>query len=283
MKRYSPSTWWKSPSFQSSPVQSSPVQSSPVQSSPVQSSPVQSSPVQSSPVQSSPVQSSPVQSSPVQSSPVQSSPVQSSPVQSSPVQSSPVQSSPVQSSPVQSSPVQSSPVQSSPVQSSPVQSSPVHIHPKPANVEIENHALERGQQQIQQIGESADTTLSQTITSLSVSNKEKSRSYPITHKVAEKSSTAHHRFRPSWGSSGRHSARVSINLMFYLKSDCTNLAKYTHLQTNLVFRETHLGPSWIPRFLCFLATECAAPGHLRFQLLRYSRYRDTCIFVMHYS
>ncbi|GAA55966.1 hypothetical protein CLF_109500, partial [Clonorchis sinensis] len=30
----------------------------------------------------------------------------------------------------------------------------------------------------------------------------------------------------------------------------------------------------------FQATECAAPGRLMFQLLRYSRYRDTCIFVM---
>ncbi|GAA49661.1 hypothetical protein CLF_103366 [Clonorchis sinensis] len=30
------------------------------------------------------------------------------------------------------------------------------------------------------------------------------------------------------------------------------------------------------------ATECATPGRLMFQLLRYSRYRDTCIFVMHY-
>ncbi|GAA56879.1 hypothetical protein CLF_111746, partial [Clonorchis sinensis] len=31
------------------------------------------------------------------------------------------------------------------------------------------------------------------------------------------------------------------------------------------------------------ATECAAPGRLMFQLLRYSRYGDTCIYVMHYS
>ncbi|KAG5446759.1 hypothetical protein CSKR_106870 [Clonorchis sinensis] len=27
------------------------------------------------------------------------------------------------------------------------------------------------------------------------------------------------------------------------------------------------------------ATECAAPGRLMFQLLRYSTYRDTCIYV----
>ncbi|KER32812.1 hypothetical protein T265_01110 [Opisthorchis viverrini] len=37
-----------------------------------------------------------------------------------------------------------------------------------------------------------------------------------THKVAETSSTAHDRFRPSWGSPGRRSPRVSVNPMFYL-------------------------------------------------------------------
>ncbi|KER30578.1 hypothetical protein T265_13161, partial [Opisthorchis viverrini] len=41
-----------------------------------------------------------------------------------------------------------------------------------------------------------------------------------THKVAENSSTAHDRFRPSWGSSGRRSPRVCVNLMFYLNSNC---------------------------------------------------------------
>ncbi|KAG5444519.1 hypothetical protein CSKR_101800 [Clonorchis sinensis] len=51
------------------------------------------------------------------------------------------------------------------------------------------------------------------------------------------SSTAHDRSRPFWSSSGRHSPRVSVNLMFYLKSNCTELTKYTQLQTNLVFRE----------------------------------------------
>ncbi|KAG5455082.1 hypothetical protein CSKR_113637 [Clonorchis sinensis] len=61
--------------------------------------------------------------------------------------------------------------------------------------------------------------------------------------VVENSSTAHYRFRFSWGSSGRRSPRVSVNLMFYLKPNCTKLAKYTHLQTNLVLRETHLEPS----------------------------------------
>ncbi|KER29032.1 hypothetical protein T265_04220 [Opisthorchis viverrini] len=37
-----------------------------------------------------------------------------------------------------------------------------------------------------------------------------------THKIAENSSIAHDRFRPSWGSSGGLSPRVSVNLMFYL-------------------------------------------------------------------
>ncbi|KER23154.1 hypothetical protein T265_08887 [Opisthorchis viverrini] len=42
--------------------------------------------------------------------------------------------------------------------------------------------------------------------------------------VAESPSTAHDRFRPSWGSSDRRSPRVSVNLMFYLKPNCTKLA-----------------------------------------------------------
>ncbi|KER23228.1 hypothetical protein T265_08841 [Opisthorchis viverrini] len=42
--------------------------------------------------------------------------------------------------------------------------------------------------------------------------------------VAENPSTAHDRFHPSWGSSGRHGPRVSVNLMFYLKPNCTKLA-----------------------------------------------------------
>ncbi|KAG5444929.1 Arrestin [Clonorchis sinensis] len=41
--------------------------------------------------------------------------------------------------------------------------------------------------------------------------------------VAENSSTAHDRFRPSWGSSGRRSPRVSVNLMFYLNPNWTVL------------------------------------------------------------
>ncbi|KAG5441951.1 hypothetical protein CSKR_107983 [Clonorchis sinensis] len=44
-----------------------------------------------------------------------------------------------------------------------------------------------------------------------------------THKVAENSSTALNRFRPSTsGSSGRRSPRVSVNLMFYLNPNWTD-------------------------------------------------------------
>ncbi|KAG5442355.1 hypothetical protein CSKR_109281 [Clonorchis sinensis] len=47
-----------------------------------------------------------------------------------------------------------------------------------------------------------------------------------SHKVAENASTAHDRFRPpSSGASGRHSPRVSINLMFYLNPNWTDLEK----------------------------------------------------------
>ncbi|KAG5449651.1 hypothetical protein CSKR_104117 [Clonorchis sinensis] len=61
--------------------------------------------------------------------------------------------------------------------------------------------------------------------------------------VAENSSTAHDRFHSAWGSSGRRSSRVPVNLMFYLKPNCTNLVNYTQLQTNFVLRETHPEPS----------------------------------------
>ncbi|KER21199.1 hypothetical protein T265_15148, partial [Opisthorchis viverrini] len=47
--------------------------------------------------------------------------------------------------------------------------------------------------------------------------------YSRHRSVAEDSSTAHDRFRPSWGSSGRRGPRVSVNLMFYLKQNCTKL------------------------------------------------------------
>ncbi|KER20218.1 hypothetical protein T265_15373, partial [Opisthorchis viverrini] len=79
-------------------------------------------------------------------------------------------------------------------------------------------------------------------------------------KFSESSSTVHDRFRPSWGSSGGRSPRVSVNLMFYLKPNYTKLAEYTHFRTNLISREQtalvqhiHLprhtineGFSWVP-------------------------------------
>ncbi|KAG5453783.1 hypothetical protein CSKR_113839, partial [Clonorchis sinensis] len=54
------------------------------------------------------------------------------------------------------------------------------------------------------------------------------------HQVAENVSTAHDRFRPSWGSSGRRNSRVSCNLMFYLNPNWTVFKKYSNLQINLV-------------------------------------------------
>ncbi|KAG5441964.1 hypothetical protein CSKR_110777 [Clonorchis sinensis] len=65
-----------------------------------------------------------------------------------------------------------------------------------------------------------------------------------THKVAETPSTSHDRFRPSTsGSSSRLSPRSFVNLMFYLKPNCTELAKYIHARANLVFlREAHQEP-----------------------------------------
>ncbi|KER32981.1 hypothetical protein T265_01068 [Opisthorchis viverrini] len=42
------------------------------------------------------------------------------------------------------------------------------------------------------------------------------------------------------GPSGKRSLRVSVNLMFYLKTNCTKSARYTHLQANLDLRQTLL-------------------------------------------
>ncbi|KER24135.1 hypothetical protein T265_08121 [Opisthorchis viverrini] len=56
-----------------------------------------------------------------------------------------------------------------------------------------------------------------------------------TNKFAVNSSTAHDWFRPSWGSSGRRSSRVSVKPMFYLNPNWTVFEKYTHLQISLVF------------------------------------------------
>ncbi|KAG5443473.1 hypothetical protein CSKR_101031 [Clonorchis sinensis] len=69
--------------------------------------------------------------------------------------------------------------------------------------------------------------------------------------VAENSSTAHDRFRPSWGSSGRRSPRVSVNLMFYLNPNCTVFEKYTHLHINLVFARDSPGTQLNLPFVMF--------------------------------
>ncbi|KAG5445656.1 Tyrosine 3-monooxygenase [Clonorchis sinensis] len=58
-----------------------------------------------------------------------------------------------------------------------------------------------------------------------------------THNVAENFSTAQDRFHLSLGSSGRHSPRVSFNLMFYLNRNCTNLVKRTYI----ALKERHEG------------------------------------------
>ncbi|KER31788.1 hypothetical protein T265_12909, partial [Opisthorchis viverrini] len=107
--------------------------------------------------------------------------------------------------------------------------------------------------------------------------------------------------------------RVSVNLMFYLNTSCTNLAKYSCLHTNLVLMgdspETQLNLTFMmfqvegaghsrksatncvnTRLLricqqpttgfallaALRVTECAAPGRLMFQLIRCSMYRDKC-------
>ncbi|KER29980.1 hypothetical protein T265_13263, partial [Opisthorchis viverrini] len=51
-----------------------------------------------------------------------------------------------------------------------------------------------------------------------------------TNRATVNSSTAQDRFRPSWGSSVRHNLRFPVNIMFKLNSNCTELAKHTHLQ-----------------------------------------------------
>ncbi|KAG5453326.1 hypothetical protein CSKR_104399, partial [Clonorchis sinensis] len=61
-------------------------------------------------------------------------------------------------------------------------------------------------------------TVSRVSESLPLNSSITSGTYCNTHKVAESSSTAHDRFLPSWGSSGRSSPPVSVNLMFYLKT-----------------------------------------------------------------
>ncbi|KER26294.1 LOW QUALITY PROTEIN: hypothetical protein T265_14030 [Opisthorchis viverrini] len=116
--------------------------------------------------------------------------------------------------------------------------------------------------------------------------------FVMHYSVAENSSTLHDRSRPSLGSSIRRSPRVSANLMFHLEPNCTKLAKYNHLQTknpilcfpHLLINSTHSDSliTFQSEFfqLKIKATECVALGHLMFQSLRYSIYRDTCILVM---
>ncbi|KER26341.1 hypothetical protein T265_06388 [Opisthorchis viverrini] len=60
-----------------------------------------------------------------------------------------------------------------------------------------------------------------------------------THKVAKNSSTAHDRFRLSWGSSGRHSFRVSLKLMIYLNPNCTVFEEYTHFSYTILMPSCH--------------------------------------------
>ncbi|KAG5444612.1 hypothetical protein CSKR_100713 [Clonorchis sinensis] len=73
-----------------------------------------------------------------------------------------------------------------------------------------------------------------------------------TQKVAEDSSTAHDRFRPSWGSSSRHSPRVSVNVMFYSNPNWTDCDKSNHLQIDLVFT----GDSPSPSISCLSSSVC---------------------------
>ncbi|KER27019.1 LOW QUALITY PROTEIN: hypothetical protein T265_13890, partial [Opisthorchis viverrini] len=75
-------------------------------------------------------------------------------------------------------------------------------------------------------------SLSQTVVFLLISRWEFALIYGIfitetTHKVAENFSTAHDRFRPSWGSSSACSPRGSVNLLFYLCPNWTVFEKYT--------------------------------------------------------
>ncbi|GAA50187.1 hypothetical protein CLF_104172 [Clonorchis sinensis] len=91
-----------------------------------------------------------------------------------------------------------------------------------------------------------------------------------TRKVAENSSTAHDRIRPFGGSSGGRTARVSVNLMFYLNPNWTDFDKYTRLKINLVFT----GDSIESLDYDVLQLNVLHTWRLMFQLLRYSRYRS---------
>ncbi|KER22717.1 hypothetical protein T265_09237 [Opisthorchis viverrini] len=93
------------------------------------------------------------------------------------------------------------------------------------------------------------------------------RYWPPGNVATELPYEPHDWFRPFWGSPSGRSSQFFVNLIFYLKPNGMKSAKYTHLQTSLVFRETHLEPSRISRSCCFQATECSAPGRLMFQSL----------------
>ncbi|KAG5450666.1 hypothetical protein CSKR_108784, partial [Clonorchis sinensis] len=67
----------------------------------------------------------------------------------------------------------------------------------------------------------------------------------------EQTGITHNRFRPSWGSSGRSSPRVSVNLMFYLIPNWTVFEKYTHLHINLVFARDSPGTQLNLPFVMF--------------------------------
>ncbi|KER32276.1 hypothetical protein T265_01701 [Opisthorchis viverrini] len=62
--------------------------------------------------------------------------------------------------------------------------------------------------------------------------------------------TSRYRFRPSWGSSGWHSFRVSVNPAFYLYQNYTLLVNFTRLQTN------------VSPIYCRLTIHPTPPGHM---------------------
>ncbi|KAG5453221.1 hypothetical protein CSKR_110741, partial [Clonorchis sinensis] len=68
-----------------------------------------------------------------------------------------------------------------------------------------------------------------------------------THMFAENSSTAHDRFRCSWGPSGKRSLRDSIKLMFYLNPNWTGCNKYTRMQISSVFTGDSTNKFGFPR------------------------------------
>ncbi|KER27154.1 hypothetical protein T265_05765 [Opisthorchis viverrini] len=96
-----------------------------------------------------------------------------------------------------------------------------------------------------------------------------------THKIAENSSTAHDRFRPTWGSSGRRSPRVSVNLMFYLNPNGT--VRNTLICKLIWFCERF---TWNPAesLVCDVSRQLNALNQAALCFSRYDiRYRDICI------